>query len=104
MIGLPRGIGDGRENVFVLKERIIFQNLPVAGSVTQQIENVRDTDSLPANARPAAALVRLHGDAFQKIQVFATTSVKDQVVPSLDWWHSVGEEASRLIDGQKDIE
>lgn len=69
MIGQPRGVCDGGENIFVLKKRIILQNFRMARSVAQKIEDIRHAHSFSTNARPAAALARLHGDAFQKIHV-----------------------------------
>ena len=69
MIGQPRGISDGGENIFVLKKRIILQNFRMTCAVAQKIEDIRHAHSFSTNARPAAALARLHGDAFQKIHV-----------------------------------
>jgi hypothetical protein len=51
VIGQPRGVSDGSEDIFILKKRIVFQDFLMAGSMTQEIENVRDAYSFTPHTR-----------------------------------------------------
>lgn len=63
----PSGKHNGCQNVVLLKERIVGENLFVAGPGAEEFENVLHAHPLPADARPAAALARLNRDALQQM-------------------------------------
>lgn len=69
MIRLTGGVGDGRDNVFAFKKRVVAKDFFEGRAGGQQIKNVCDAHALAADARLAAALAGLDGDSGEKIEL-----------------------------------
>lgn len=58
------------------KERVVAQDLVKRRPVGEEFKHVGNPQPLPADARPAAALPRLHGDSSQKITVHGNSAAQ----------------------------
>ena len=56
MVGLMRGIFNGRVYVLSFEERIVDQNLIEAGAISQKLKNIADSNAIAAYAGAAPAL------------------------------------------------
>ena len=56
MIGLPRSVLDGCQNVLTLQAGIIFENFVEACARSQQAKNIADANSHASDARAASTL------------------------------------------------
>ena len=74
MIRQPADIVEGRPDVLGLQIRQLDQDLFGREAVREQVEDIRDPDPHPADARPPAALLGTDRDACEEIvRVHAVT-------------------------------
>ena len=76
VIGQSGGVFDRGQNVFTLKRRIVRQNLVDVGTMTEQFQDIGDSNPLSAQAGMSAALSRLNCDPIQQ-----RLGVAHQVLP-----------------------
>ena len=64
MVEAISSVSQHRLNIFQLEVWQLLENLRVSQSGREQVEDINHADSHPANARAAAALLGVDGDAF----------------------------------------
>ena len=69
MVGLVCRVFKCRKYVLAFEVGIILQNLLVGGPSAEKLQNVGDSHSRAANARPPAAFVWLNRDSLKKLGV-----------------------------------
>ena len=67
MVGLARRVGEGCVDVIRFEVRKIAQDFLVRHAFGEHAEDVRHSNSQSPDARPPAALARLHRDAFKQL-------------------------------------
>jgi len=67
VIGLTRGVVDGRKEVLALKEGVILQDLVERSPGPEKLQHVANANPLPANAGTAATFAFLDSDAVQGV-------------------------------------
>ncbi len=65
MVGLPSRILERGRDIAPLKQREICKDFLPAGACCQQVKHVRDANSQPTQARPAATLAGINGNAMR---------------------------------------
>ncbi len=69
MVEMPRRKFQGGSNIFVFQIWIVPQDFRAVGAIGEHIKDVRDTDSLTANAGPAAKHLRIRCYAIDPIHI-----------------------------------
>ena len=85
MIDVPSGIFQCRSNVFVLQIGEIVKDFRAARSAGQKIQDIRDTDTLAANARSPAENLRIGGDAIKIAHRYTVGLASSRCDPSMNW-------------------
>src|SRR3954468_8784302 len=67
MIEITRGVTKARLQILGLEIRHFRQELLGCQTGSEQIEDITDANAHPAHARPAAALLRIDGDALSDL-------------------------------------
>ena len=69
MIGLPGGIFNGGQNIFPLKKRVVGKNFFKRGVGSQKIQDIRNPNSKPADARAAPTLAFFYGNTLEPFDI-----------------------------------
>jgi len=69
VIGLAGRVFDGCQDVFVLQERVVGEDLLDGSSCSQQLEDIGDTNSQPANAGTPPALALFNRNSTEPVQL-----------------------------------
>ena len=80
IVDLLRGEFKTGTNIFGFEKLVVFQNLSLWNSCSQQIKHIFHPDAVMANARPSAALLRVKCDA---IRVFHANYHRTPIYPQV---------------------
>jgi len=69
VMGLVGRVFDSCQDVFALKERVVGEDLLDGSSCSQQLEDVGDTNSEPANAGTPPALAIFNRNSTEPVQL-----------------------------------